>query len=113
VDGTGVRDYIHVMDLVEGHVAALRNISGQNGLLTANLGTGSGASVLELVRAFEQASSKSIPYEIVARRKGDVAECWADASLAAEKFGWSATRNLIEMCEDSWRWQSGNPRGYS
>jgi len=113
VDGTGVRDYIHVMDLVEGHVAALRNISGQNGLLTANLGTGSGASVLELVKAFEQASSKSIPYEIVARRKGDVAECWADASLAAEKFGWSATRNLIEMCEDSWRWQSGNPRGYS
>ena len=113
VDGTGVRDYIHVMDLVEGHVAALRSTSGQSGLRTANLGTGNGSSVLQVVKAFEQASSQAIPYEIVARRQGDVAECWADASLAEKLFGWSASRGLDAMCEDSWRWQSGNPKGYS
>jgi len=112
VDGTGVRDYIHVMDLVEGHVAALSLVRKQCGLFTINLGTGSGTSVLELVRAFEQASSRSIPYEIVNRRPGDVAQCWADASLAKEMLGWSAKRSLLEMCEDSWRWQSGNPQGY-
>lgn len=111
-DGTGVRDYIHVMDLVEGHLAALNFISRQCGLFTANLGTGTGYSVLELVQAFEQASSRPIPYEIVARRPGDVARCWADTRLAEEKLGWKATRNLQQMCEDSWRWQSGNPEGY-
>jgi UDP-glucose 4-epimerase len=112
VDGTGVRDYIHVMDLVEGHVAALDLILKQRGLHTVNLGTGAGVSVLELVQAFQRASSIPIPYEIVERRPGDVAQCWADTSLAREKLGWSATRNLLEMCEDSWRWQSGNPQGY-
>lgn len=112
VDGTGVRDYIHVMDLVEGHVAALELILKQRGLHTVNLGTGAGVSVLELVQAFQRASSIPIPYEIVERRPGDVAQCWADTSLAREKLGWSATRNLLEMCEDSWRWQSGNPQGY-
>ena len=112
LDGTGVRDYIHVMDLVEGHVAALQFIRGQVGMFTANLGTGRGASVLELVRAFEQASSQPIPYKITDRRPGDVAQCWADTTLAEEKLGWKAKRSLLQMCEDSWRWQSANPRGY-
>jgi UDP-glucose 4-epimerase len=113
VDGTGVRDYIHVMDLVEGHVAALNFIRKQCGLFTANLGTGSGTSVLELLRAFEQASSRSIPCQVVDRRPGDVAQCWADTSLAKNTLGWSAVRSLRQMCEDSWRWQSKNPKGYS
>ncbi len=112
VDGTGVRDYIHVMDLVEGHIAALHTILGQVGMLTLNLGTGSGSSVLELVKAFEQASARTIPYKIVKRRPGDVAQCWADVNLAQEKLGWRAKRGLLEMCEDSWRWQSANPAGY-
>ena len=112
VDGTGVRDYIHVMDLVEGHVAALEFIDQQPGLLTANLGTGSGSSVLEIVKAFEEASSREIPYEITSRRPGDIAECWADTSLAQHKLNWKATRGLRQMCQDSCRWQSGNPEGY-
>jgi len=111
-DGTGVRDYIHVMDLVEGHVAALAAIFKEPGLLTVNLGTGSGASVLEVVSAFEQASSKPVPYEITDRRAGDIAQCWADTRLAKELFGWQASRDLLTMCEDSWRWQSMNPKGY-
>ncbi|MEH6590035.1 MAG: UDP-glucose 4-epimerase GalE [Halioglobus sp.] len=112
VDGTGVRDYIHVMDLVEGHVAALRVINESPGILTVNLGTGNGASVLEMVSAFEQASGKSVPYEIVDRRPGDVAACWADTSLAEQVLGWKGSRGLLQMCEDSWRWQSGNPNGF-
>lgn len=113
VDGTGVRDYIHVMDLVEGHVAALRYIDSHPGLVPANLGTGNGASVLQVVQAFEQASSRPVPYEIVARRPGDIAECWADSTTAETLFGWKATRDLEQMCVDSWRWQSANPNGYS
>ncbi|MEM9255729.1 MAG: UDP-glucose 4-epimerase GalE [Pseudomonadota bacterium] len=113
VDGTGVRDYIHVMDLVEGHVAALRFISVAPQLLTVNLGTGNGVSVLEMVRAFEQASDRPIPYEIAPRRQGDIAACWADPSLAKELLGWQATRTLEQMCVDTWHWQQGNPRGYS
>jgi UDP-glucose 4-epimerase len=111
-DGTGVRDYIHVMDLVEGHVAALAYIRRQSGLHTVNLGTGQGVSVLDMVKAFEQASGRTIPYKIVERRPGDIAECWAQPSLAEELLGWKASRSLEQMCEDAWRWQEGNPRGY-
>lgn len=111
-DGTGVRDYIHVMDLVEGHVAALDYIARARGLHTLNLGTGIGVSVLQLVRAFEAASGRTVPYEVVGRRPGDIAACWADADRAARTLDWRASRSLEQMCEDSWRWQSGNPRGY-
>ena len=111
-DGTGVRDYIHVMDLVEGHVVALDHITRHRGLHTINLGTGNGVSVLEMVKAFERASGRSVPYEIVARRPGDIATCWADPSFAQQLLQWKASRNLAQMCEDTWRWQSGNPRGY-
>jgi UDP-glucose 4-epimerase len=111
-DGTGIRDYIHVMDLVEGHVATLDHILQQRSLLTINLGTGNGVSVLDMVGAFERASGQSVPYEIVNRRPGDVAECWADVSLARESLGWKASRSLDQMCEDAWRWQEGNPQGY-
>ena len=113
VDGTGVRDYIHVMDLVEGHVAALDFIADQAGLHTVNLGTGTGISVLEMVRAFEAASGREIPYDIVGRRAGDIAKCWADPTLASELLKWRASRSLEQMCEDSWRWQSTNPAGYA
>lgn len=112
-DGTGVRDYIHVMDLVEGHVVALDFLADRNGLHTVNLGTGNGISVLEMVLAYERASGRDIPYEVVARRPGDIAACWADPALAGELLNWQATRSLQEMCEDSWRWQSGNPSGYA
>ncbi|WP_116368294.1 UDP-glucose 4-epimerase GalE [Parahaliea mediterranea] len=111
-DGTGVRDYIHVMDLAEGHVAALRYLQGSAGLLNVNLGTGQGVSVLEMLAAFEQACGKTLPYQIVDRRPGDVAECFANADLAAAALNWRASRSLQAMCEDVWRWQSGNPRGY-
>ena len=111
-DGTGVRDYIHVMDLVEGHVAALAYIQRQSGLHTFNLGTGQGVSVLDMVKAFEQASGRTIPYKIVERRPGDIAECWAQPSLAEQLLGWKASRSLEQMVEDAWRWQEGNPRGY-
>jgi len=111
-DGTGVRDYIHVTDLAEGHVAALRRLLDHPGSLTVNLGTGQGYSVLDLVRAYEAASGRPVPYEIVARRAGDVAACWADPALARELLGWSAQLDLARMCEDSWRWQHSNPQGF-
>ena len=104
-DGTGVRDYIHVVDLAEGHLAALDYLAANPGLLTVNLGTGRGYSVLEIVRAFERASGHAVPYEIVARRAGDIAACYADPTLARERLGWSARRNLDAMCRDAWRWQ--------
>jgi len=111
-DGTGVRDYIHVVDLAEGHVAALNFLLRGKESIWVNLGTGRGYSVLELVNAFAQASGREIPYEIVARRPGDVAACYADPALAREKLGWSARFDLQRMCEDSWRWQSSNPNGF-
>ena len=104
-DGTGVRDYIHVMDLAEGHLAALSYLDENPGLLTVNLGTGRGISVLEMVKAFERASGRQIPYRFQSRRPGDVAECWADPSLAQIKLNWHATRSLDEICSDAWRWQ--------
>ena len=106
-DGTGVRDYIHVCDLAEGHVAALRYLRSHPGLLTVNLGTGRPVSVLEMVRAFERASGRAVPYRIVARRPGDVAQCWADPALAQQLLGWTAKLGLDQMCEDAWRWQNG------
>jgi len=111
-DGTGVRDYIHVVDLAEGHVAALQRLLDHPGSLTVNLGTGRGCSVLELVAAYAAASGREIPYEIVPRRPGDVAACWADPTLAREQLGWQAQLGLARMCQDSWRWQSMNPRGF-
>jgi UDP-glucose 4-epimerase len=110
-DGTGVRDYLHVVDLAVGHVRALER-TGAGGLLTVNLGTGRGYSVLEIAKAFEQASGRAIPYEVVARRPGDVAEVYADASLAARSLGWTAARGIDEMCRDAWNWQRRNPEGY-
>jgi UDP-glucose 4-epimerase len=111
-DGTGVRDYIHVVDLALGHLAALQRVKDLPTVTTVNLGTGQGYSVLEVVKAFSEASGREVPYRIVARRAGDVAECWADPALATEMLGWSAQRGLAEMCADSWRWQSQNPQGY-
>lgn len=112
-DGTGVRDYIHVVDLAIGHVAAIRRLAEHPGeLVTVNLGTGNGYSVLEMVHAFEEASGRKVPYEIVARRPGDVAACYANPALAEKLLGWKAERGLREMCEDTWRWQSQNPKGY-
>jgi UDP-glucose 4-epimerase len=111
-DGTGVRDYIHVSDLAEGHVAALKSLlEGQRGF-TVNLGAGRGYSVLEVVRAFEKASGREVPFTIAPRRPGDVAQCYADPALAREILGWEAARSLGEMCADAWRWQSRNPNGY-
>lgn len=104
-DGTGVRDYIHVVDLAAGHVAALDYLGRQGGLLTVNLGTGRGYSVLEMAKAFEQASGRSIPCEIASRRAGDIAQCWADPGLAYRLLGWKAERDLGQMCTDAWRWQ--------
>ena len=112
-DGTGVRDYIHVMDLVEGHVSALDYVCRQTGLHTINLGTGNGVSVLEMISAFERASGKVVPYEIVERRPGDIATCWADPALAEKLLQWRASRDLAQMCQDTWRWQASNPRGYA
>ncbi len=111
-DGTGVRDYIHVSDLADGHVAALRRLFDQPGSLTVNLGTGRGYSVLELVAAYAAASGRELPYQVVARRPGDVAACYADPALAAQLLGWQARHDLHRMCADSWRWQSQNPNGY-
>jgi len=111
-DGTGVRDYIHVMDLADGHVAALRYLLERGKSITVNLGTGQGYSVLEVIKAFEQASGRAVPHQIAGRRPGDVAACYADPSLARELLGWSATRGLAQMCADTWRWQSRNPQGY-
>ncbi len=112
-DGTGVRDYIHVVDLALGHLAAMdRLATSAGGVLTVNLGTGRGCSVLEIVRAFEQASGRPVPYEVAPRRAGDVASCYADPTQAEKLLGWKATRGVAEMCADTWRWQSQNPTGY-
>jgi len=111
-DGTGVRDYIHVTDLALGHLAALRVLSETRGVITVNLGTGRGYSVLEMVAAFENASRTRIPYRFVERRPGDVGTCYADPSLALELLGWRAERGIDAMCLDTWRWQSMNPVGY-
>ncbi len=112
-DGTGVRDYIHVVDLAKGHVKALQKLATQPGNVTVNLGTGVGYSVLDMVKAFETASGRPVPYQIVARRPGDIAACYADPKAAFEQLGWRAEKNLQDMCNDSWRWQSGNPNGYA
>lgn len=106
-DGTGMRDYIHVVDLAVAHVKALEKLAKGAGIFTYNLGTGRSNSVLEMVRAFEKASGKQIPYQIVARRPGDIAVCYADPALARDELGWTATRNVEQMCADAWRWQSG------
>ena len=111
-DGTGVRDYIHVVDLALGHVKAVEKVGGETGLFIYNLGTGKGYSVLDVVKAFEKASGVNIKYEIVARRAGDIATCYSDPSKAYKELGWKAERDIEEMCEDSWRWQKQNPNGY-
>ena len=111
-DGTGVRDYIHVQDLAEGHVAALRHLLDTPGSVTVNLGTGRGHSVLELVAAYAAASGRKLPYDIVPRRPGDVAACYADPTLARDVLGWQARHDLSRMCADSWRWQTLNPNGF-
>lgn len=111
-DGTGVRDYIHVVDLANGHVKALEKVLSTTGVDAYNLGTGMGYSVLEMVEAFEKVSGKKVPYKITERRPGDVAVCFADASKAKRELGWEATRGLEEMCADSWKWQSNNKNGY-
>ena len=112
VDGTGVRDYIHVVDLAMGHVKALDALIHLTGSHVYNLGTGIGTSVLELVQAFQQATGQPIPYEISARRPGDVATCFADSSKAERELNWKAVRGIVEMCRDSWKWQKENPNGY-
>ncbi|GAA4034281.1 UDP-glucose 4-epimerase GalE [Actimicrobium antarcticum] len=112
-DGTGVRDYIHVVDLAIGHVAALRHLFDRQQGFTVNLGTGIGYSVLDIVRAFEQASGQPVPYSIAARRPGDIAQCFSDASKAKELLGWTAERGIAQMCADHWRWQSNNPQGFA
>ena len=111
-DGTGVRDYIHVVDLALGHIKAVEKVEGEDGLFIYNLGTGIGYSVLDVVKSFEKASGKEIPYVIGPRRDGDIATCYSDPSKALKELGWKAERGLDEMCEDSWRWQSQNPNGY-
>lgn len=112
-DGTGVRDYIHVVDLAVGHVKALKKIEEKAGLCVYNLGTGTGYSVLDLVKNFEEASGVKIPYVIKDRRAGDIATCYADPAKAEQELGWRAERGILEMCEDSWRWQKNNPNGYA
>jgi UDP-glucose 4-epimerase len=112
-DGTGVRDYIHVQDLAQGHLAALKTLTEKGRSFTVNLGTGRGCSVLEVVQAFEKASGQPIPYQFAARRGGDVAQCYASTALANALLGWEAQRDLDSMCADTWRWQSANPNGYA
>jgi UDP-glucose 4-epimerase len=111
-DGTGVRDYIHVMDLAGGHMRALEKLATAPGLVTYNLGTGRGYSVLEMVNAFAKAAGKDIPYRIVGRRPGDIASCYADVSKAERELCWKATRDISAMCRDAWHWQTNNPNGY-
>ncbi len=111
-DGTGIRDYIHVVDLALGHIKALEKLKGNCGLFTVNLGTGNGYSVLEVIKAYEKASGKSVEYKIVDRRAGDIAECYADPSLAKTLLDWSVQKGLDEMMRDSWRWQLQNPNGF-
>lgn len=110
-DGTGVRDYIHVVDLAKGHVKAVLELQ-LNGVQVINLGTGKGYSVLDIVKAFERASGKKVPFKVVGRRSGDIAQCFSDPSNAAEVLAWTAERSLDDMCQDAWRWQSNNPNGY-
>lgn len=112
IDGTGVRDYIHVVDLALGHLSALEKLKTNPGLVIYNLGTGSGSSVIEMIKAFEKASGKQVSYAIKERRPGDVASCYSNPTKAEKELGWKATRGINEMCEDSWRWQSQNPNGY-
>lgn len=112
-DGTGVRDYIHVMDLADGHLNAINALDRHRGASVYNLGTGLGYSVLEMLHAFEKACGRSIPYEIAPRRPGDIAECWSDPSLAKTGLGWQATRKLEDMMQDAWRWQQNNPQGFT
>lgn len=112
-DGTGVRDYIHVVDLALGHLAALDYARGHSGYLAVNLGTGRGTSVLELVSAFERATGQRVPHVIAPRRAGDIAECWADPALARRLFNWSADRTIEQMCASGWKWQQANPEGYT
>jgi len=111
-DGTGVRDYIHVVDLAKGHLKALQKLEQDPGCITHNLGTGQGYSVLEMVAAFEKACGKTLPYQIVERRPGDIAQCYADPSRASRELDWSAEKNLEDMCADAWNWQRKNPKGY-
>jgi UDP-glucose 4-epimerase len=111
-DGTGVRDYIHVVDLAKGHACAVDYVAKHKGAEVFNLGTGTGYSVLDMVKAFEKASGRPVPYKIVDRRPGDIAECYAEPTKAKELLGWTAQYGLEDMCSDSWRWQSGNPNGY-
>ena len=113
LDGTGVRDYIHVMDLAEGHIKAIEKLDQGSGLYIYNLGTGNGYSVLEMVNAFAAVSGKSVPYELTERRPGDIAECYADPAKAHKELNWTATRSIEDMCRDTWNWQSKNPNGYS
>ena len=112
-DGTGVRDYIHVVDLALGHLKAIDKLAARPGLAVYNLGTGKGYSVLDVVDAFEKASGRKVPYTLLPRRPGDVAACWADPSKALKELGWKAERDLRVMCEDAWRWQSQNPNGFA
>jgi UDP-glucose 4-epimerase len=112
-DGTGVRDYIHVVDLARGHIAAIDALESLDSSFVVNLGTGQGYSVLDVVKAFEAASGKPVPYELVARRPGDIAECFADPAAAAKLLGWQAEHGIERMCADHWRWQSQNPRGFA
>lgn len=112
-DGTGVRDYIHVMDLAQGHVAALQKLFDAEMSFTVNLGNGHGYSVIEVVRAYEKASGRPVPFDIVERRPGDIASCYADTALASSLLDWRATRNIDDMCADSWRWQNMNPNGFA
>lgn len=113
VDGTGVRDYIHVVDLADGHLKALNVITKSQGVHIWNLGTGQGYSVLQMIKAFEQAAGVAVPYKIVERRSGDIAECWADPSKAATELGWKAQHSLDDMMHDTWRWQQNNPDGFT
>lgn len=112
-DGTGVRDYIHVVDLARGHVRAIERLDTLGSCTCVNLGTGRGYSVLEVIRAFERAASRPVPFQVVERRAGDVAECWAEPAKAERELAWRAERGLDEMCRDAWRWQSMNPAGYT
>lgn len=113
VDGTGVRDYIHVVDLANGHLKALDVICAAQGVQIWNLGTGQGYSVLQMIHAFEQAAGVAVPYTVVARRSGDIAECWADPQKAARELSWKAEHSLADMMQDTWRWQQNNPDGFS
>ncbi|MCP9466578.1 MAG: GDP-mannose 4,6-dehydratase, partial [Candidatus Nanosynbacter sp. P5B_S4_bin.39.1] len=112
-DGTGVRDYIHVVDLAKAHVAALENLGRPNEYKVYNIGTGRGTSVLELVKAFEKASGRDVPYQVTPRRAGDIAACYADPGLAEKELGWRAELTIEDACCDAWNWQSNNPNGYN